>query len=98
MSNQRSRATHIVRHLRGHQSASERGIHVANHDDDVRPLLHEHTFEPPHNLCRLGCVRSRTHAQVYVWRWELEIPEEGAGHEVVVMLAGVNKNVLNRFG
>ena len=75
----------------------ESGIHVAHDKDQIRgPLAHD-GLESLHRATRLGGMAARTHAQVDVGFRKAELGEEDIRHRDVVMLAGVDKHVLERL-
>ena len=54
--------------LRRHQGGGEGGVHIAVHQDDVRPIRLQHRLEALQHRGRLDRVRARTHAQMMVRR------------------------------
>ena len=70
-------------------------VGVAVHQDPVGPVLLEHGLEGDHHLPGLGAVVGRADRQVDVGGRDLELVEEALRHVVVVVLAGVDDDVLD---
>ncbi len=69
----------------------QRGVHVADHDDQVRLSFGQHGFEAQHDLGDLGRGARGFHLEVHVRVRQLEVGEEGVGHGTVVVLARVDQ-------
>src|SRR6266481_8511854 len=98
MRDHRSRTSGVERDLGGNQGASKGRIHISDDYHDVRLLRQKHDLELFHNLGSLHCMRSRTYAEMNIWLWKFKVAEERAGHEFVIVLAGMNEDVPDRFG
>ena len=77
---------------------SQCGIHVADDDQLVGPMLHEFFFETPHNFGNLLDVRPRPDPQIDVGLGNAKFREKIAAHLAVVMLAGVNQSRVGTAG
>ena len=81
------RDTQIGRGQRG----GDRGVDVADDDQQVRPVLHEQRMQRQHDLGDLLGGRAGADLQVHVRRGDAQLLEEHAIHEKVIMLACMNE-------
>ena len=81
-------------HLRRDERAGEGRVRVSVHKHEIRLLLLEDVFEPPHHLRGLSRLSRAPDAEVVIGPRHVEDFEEHVGHVLVVVLAGVNQNLL----
>jgi len=67
------------------------GVHVADHEDEVRARRDEDRLQPPHHLCRLHRVRGRADFEIEIGRRYLEVSKELPRQALVVMLPGMDQ-------
>ena len=80
--------------LHGHERRGEGGVDVADDDDPVRLRLGQHRLEPRHDLRGLHGVGPGAHLEVHVRGGQSELLEEDPGHLLVVVLTGVDEDLL----
>ena len=80
--------------LRGGQRGRHRRVHVAGDEHDIGLRLEQHRLEPLHDRSRLLGMRPRAHSERVVGLADSELLEEDLGHLAVVVLAGVDEDVL----
>lgn len=78
--------------------ARHRGIHIADHDNQVWPFSQTNFLKRHHDPGSLLCMGARTDLKIDIGFRHTEIDKERIAHAFVVMLAGVNENVLNPSG
>ena len=88
-----------VRHrdaeLRGNEGGGDGRVHVAVDHDERGPTVDEQLLEPDHDRCGLRRVAARPDLQVDVRLRQAELAEEDLGHLLVVVLAGVDEQLLD---
>ena len=81
----------FVQHLGCCERARDRGIDVADHDDEVRFSACQFGLEACQNFRGLDSVRTGPHAEINVRLGQSEIAKETPRHLVVIVLPGVHK-------
>src|SRR5438445_596657 len=81
-------------HLRGDERAREGRVRVSVHEDQVGLLALEDVFKPAHHLGGLAGVTRAADAQVVIRPRHVEDLEEHIGHVLVVVLPGVDEDLL----
>ena len=71
-----------------------RGVHIADHDHQVRFLFNTDLLELHHDPSSLLGVCTRPHTQVHIGNRNTQVAEEDIRHCFVVMLARVDENAL----
>ena len=81
--------------LRGHDRPGQGRVRVAVDEHAVGPSLDEHRLEAAQHLAGHRAVRPAADLQVHgPARRHLEVAEEGRAHRVVVVLAGVDQDLV----
>ncbi len=73
-----------------HEARRERAVDVAVEDSERRRVGRPFALQADHGRRGLLAVRPRADGEVHVRRRDLEIAEEHIGHQLVVVLAGVD--------
>src|SRR6266436_3056935 len=81
--------------LFGDQRTRRRGIHIPYYKHEVRLLIQNHTFKPLHNPSSLSGMRSRANSQAEVRLRKLQIIKKRIRHVAVVMLAGMDEDMVD---
>ena len=89
---------HLDAELLGGDGAGHGRVDVADNDHQIGLLFQADLLEGDHDLCRLLGVRAAADFQVDVGLGHAEIVEEGFAHLLVVVLAGVDEEVLDLLG
>ena len=84
--------------LGGRQGTGHARVRVAVDHHHVGADVEQHGLELLQHLSRLTSVRPRADGQIEGGRWNVQLLEEHVGHVGVVVLAGVNDEVLDRLG
>jgi hypothetical protein len=82
-------------HLGRDERHRQRRVHVARNDDQVGPLLLEDRLDPLHHARRLNGVTPGSDAEHVVRRGDAELLEEDVRHHPVVVLTGVDEEMLS---
>src|SRR6266446_2136748 len=78
-----------------HQSASQRGIRVAVHDDPIRALSQKHGLDALHCARQLFAMRTRANLQVAMRCWNSELLKDELRQFTIVMLSCVYDAMLD---
>ena len=79
----------------GRNEGSGQGrVRVSVDEDDIRPPIGQDRFEADEHRSGLLGVRASADAEHMVGRWEPEFAVEAAGQVIVVVLAGVDEDLL----
>jgi len=70
------------------------GIRRSNDQDRVGPLTHEHGLDGGQHPSRLLRLAAPADPERVVRPWQAELREERPGHGLVVMLAGVDEDLV----
>ena len=81
--------------LRRRQRGGEGGVRVAVRHDDIGAAAREDLFEAGQHLAGLAPVAPWPHAEIERGGGNRELVEEDVGHVSVVVLAGVDDDVLD---
>lgn len=81
-------------HLRRRERSREGRVRVPVDQDDLRLLFSDHLLDCSEHPAGLDAVAPRTDIEVVVGYWDPEVPEEDLGEPVVVVLAGVDEDLL----
>src|SRR2546425_1161357 len=81
-------------HLRCDESTCERRVRVSVHQDEIGLFALEDVLESVHHLRRLAGVTGASDSEVVIWLRHVENLEEHVGHVLVVMLPGVDQDLL----
>ena len=81
-------------HLRRDERARERRVRVPVHEDEIGLLPLEDVLETVHHLRGLAGVTAASNSEVVVRPRHVEDLEEHVGHVLVVMLPGVDQDLL----
>ena len=85
---------HLDQKLRADQGGRDGRVDVAVNQHQVGLAFQHDRLEAGHDVRGLTGMASRPHAQVDVWRGNLELLEEHVRHVGVVVLAGMDQGLL----
>src|SRR5215467_3238121 len=78
----------------GGKSTRQRRVGVSVHDDDLRPFLLENGLDPlKHSPC-LCAMRATAYPKVIVWWWNVQVIKMDVRHSVIVVLPGMEQDLL----
>jgi hypothetical protein len=78
------------------QRARKSRVRVTVDDAPLRPLLQENALDCFQHSSGLPAMAARSHAQVALGPGHIQFFEENIGHILVIMLAGVNHELVER--
>ena len=84
--------------LRGHDRRGQGRVRIAVDEDAVGPSLAERRLEAAHHLAGHRAVRPAADLQVQGRLVHLQVAKEGRAHRVVVVLAGVDQDLVMTGG
>lgn len=84
--------------LFGGDRTGRRRVHITHHDDQVWLFSQTDFLELHHDPGRLLGMGSRAHFQVDIGCRHTEIGKEGLAHSLVVVLAGMDENMIECLG
>lgn len=82
----------------GGEGSGESGVGIAIDEDEIGLILRENLLDGFEHFAGLRAVGAGTDAEIVIGRGDLQLFEKDAGHVVVVMLAGVDKDFLDAGG
>ncbi len=90
--------SHRHARLGSDEGGCQRRVHVANHQDQIRPAVAQHRFEGGHHAARLRAMRARPDPKLDVRCGHPELAEKDIGHRDVIVLAGVDERAIEGVG
>ena len=86
---------HLDSQLFSRDGAGHGGVDIPHHDDQIRLFPQADLFELDHDPGGLLGMGTATHFQIDIGLGHAEVVEEGFAHLLVVVLAGVDEEVLD---